>query len=149
MITSPITAISSAAKDTGKLSENRIWEDGGNSSVPLPQDHLDLISRINGKLISHISEFHRSAFHMIHYKPEIIQSVSIGKCKPFDTTSVKLSQVHFSPWHFPVSFKPASPTEAEPLIRKRMVRIFAVDHILQRITISSHLPHVLPGNPDM
>ena len=41
---------------------------------------------------------------MIHYKPEIIQSVSIGKCKPFDTTSVKLSQVHFSPWHFPVSF---------------------------------------------
>ena len=35
---------------------------------------------------------------MIHYKPEIIQSVSIGKCKPFDTTSVKLSQVHFSPW---------------------------------------------------
>ena len=76
--------------------------------VPLPQDHLDLISRINGKLISHISEFHRSAFHMIHYKPEIIQSVSIGKCKPFDTTSVKLSQVPFSPWHFPVSFKPAS-----------------------------------------
>ena len=34
MITSPITAISSAWKETGKLSEKRICEDGGNSSSP-------------------------------------------------------------------------------------------------------------------
>lgn len=99
-IISPTTAMSSAENADGKLSEKSIWDEGGNSSVPLPyyQTHCKPVYKRHVK--RHIAALCRGSSRGETGIFKLFKVTSKSESQAHNAPPFKLSLINISPRHF-------------------------------------------------